>query len=414
MKLKLLSATVLFLTCAISQAQVNSNYTIARWQGFKTAALSYTWDDLTSKQLSDAVPIYNKYGFKMTFNVVTNWSVDWSSLKTLASNGHEIACHTESHTNLSKINAAQQDLEFKNSQAIINNNITGTKCVTIAYPECVMGDKATISKYFIAGRRCNTNINSYSPSDFYSLDAFTCGNQGTNTLSGLNSIATNAYNQGGWGVFLFHAINNDGGYSPVESTLLDSHLSYVSNNIGNYWVATFGEVVKYIKERNAASLTETVISADSLQAVVADNLDNTIYTAPLTVRRAMPAGWTGARVYLGNTLINSTTSVVNNITYVVFNVTPDKGTIYIANTAPKVVPTTPIELYTGWNLIGCPIKGNTAITTALASIWNNVDAVKNQEAFYIKSNDPSLNQLQSLTWGEGYLIHVTSNCTLNW
>lgn len=419
MKLKLFAAAALLLPCIMAQAQVNSNYTIARWQGFKTAAISYTWDDLTKKQLSDALPLYNKYGFKMTFNVVINWTSDWNALNTAANNGHEVACHTVTHVKLSTASVSTQDTELKNAQATINSNITSTKCVTVAYPECVIGDRTTISKYFIAGRTCDGLINNYSPSDFYKIGAYICGNTGVNTPSDLNKIANDAYSQGGWGVYLFHGINADGGYSPIESSVLDSHLSNMNTNKDKYWVGTFGEVAKYIKERNAASLTETTITADSLQTVIADNLDNTIYTAQLTVRRAMPTGWAGARVYLGKTLINSTTSVVNNVTYVTFNIAPDKGTIYIANTAPKVVPgpvvtATPIDLIAGWNMIGCPIKGSTSIATALSGIWANVDAVKNQDAFYLKTADPMFNQLKSVTWGQGYMIHVTKDCQLNW
>ncbi len=415
MRLKLFTSAALLLHGIVTLAQVNSNYSIARWQGFKTAALSYTWDDLTKKQLSDALPIYDKYGFKMTFNIVTGWGPDWNALSTAAKNGHEMACHTVNHVKLSTAAVSTQDSELKNAQATINSNITSAKCVTVAYPECTTGDITTISKYFIAGRTCNGNINSYSPSDFYNLGAYICGTTGVNSVSGLNTIANNAYSQGGWGVYLFHAINNDGGYSPVESSIVDAHLSQIKTDIAKYWVATFGDVARYIKERNAASLIETAITTDSLQAVLADNLDNTIYTAKLTVRRTMPAGWAGARVYLGNTLITSATSVVNNITYITFDVAPDKGNIYIANTA-KIVPVTadPIDLVAGWNMIGCPIKGSTPIATALAGIWTKVDAVKNQDAFYLKSADPMFNQLKTLTWGQGYMVHVTSNCQLSW
>jgi len=404
-----LSSLALGILC---QAQVNSNYEIAKWQGFKTAALSYTWDDLTSKQLSDALPIYDKYQFNMTFNVVINWSPNWASLNTAAKNGHEVASHTVSHGKLSTLSIADQETQLSSSQSTINSNITTVKCVTTAYPECVIGDKTTISKYYIAGRTCDGKINPASPSDFYTLGAYICGNTGINTAAGLNTIADNAVSAKGWGVYLFHGINNDGGYSPIEGSVLDAHLGNINTNNSKYWVGTFGDVARYIKERDAASLNETTVTADSLQIALTDNLDNTIFTTALSIRRAIPSGWAGAKVFLGNKLISSTISTINNIEYINFDVAPDKGNIYIVNAAPKTAII--IELVAGWNFIGCPLTGSTPVETALADIWDNVVSVKNQDAFYIKDASPSLNLLTSLDWSHGYMLNISQPCKKTW
>jgi len=74
----------------------------------------------------------------------------------------------------------------------------------------------------------------------------------------------------------------------------------------------------------------------------------------------------------------------------------------------------PIMLKAGWTLVGCPIKGQTEISVALASVWDNVIAIKNYDEFYIKSHPESLNSLDSLEWGKGYFIKVNKNCELDW
>jgi hypothetical protein len=72
------------------------------------------------------------------------------------------------------------------------------------------------------------------------------------------------------------------------------------------------------------------------------------------------------------------------------------------------------ELIQGWNLIGCPLEEKTNVETALQSIWQYVDIVKDMDGFYIKTNPTDMNSLTELLWGKGYLIYVNTNCELNW
>jgi oligosaccharide reducing-end xylanase len=334
-------------------AQIPSTYQVGKWYKFKPAAITYTFDDNTSNQLPVAVPLLDKYKFKSTFFVVTNWGPNWSQFKTVSQNGHEVASHTASHTTLTDLSVSSQDTEYKNSQNTINTNITNAKCVTIAYPNCNTGDIPTIQKYYIAGRNCSGQINSSSPSDFYNISSIICGSTGVNNANDLNSRASSAKSSGGWGVYLLHGIDNDGGYSPISSTVLDSHLSYINTNSADFWVGTFANVVKYIKERNALKITESAVTSDSLHLTPADNLDNAIYDAAVTVRRQLPSGWTSAKVYLGNVLQTSSIVTVNNVKYIEFDVVPDKGVYALANSnstgcaTPAPTVTSPVSYQQG-------------------------------------------------------------------
>lgn len=89
---------------------------------------------------------------------------------------------------------------------------------------------------------------------------------------------------------------------------------------------------------------------------------------------------------------------------------------YISFTSTSVIPTPTvgIKLKAGWNMIGCPITGSTDIAKALASIWTQVDAVKNQDYFYSAANAAALNTLSKLDWSQGYMVKVKTACTLEW
>jgi oligosaccharide reducing-end xylanase len=399
------------------QAQIPADYSIGTWYKYKQAAVSYTFDDLTSNQLPVAMPIFDQYGFPMTFNVVINWTSSWTSLANAASNGHEIASHTVSHATLSNISINEQITELQNSQNTINSHIPGNQCVTIAYPNCNIGDQNTIAQYYIAGRTCSGQINSYSPSNMYTLSSIICGSESQNTsATNLNSHVQSAMNSNGWCVFLFHGIDGDGGYSSFQSSQLGSHLSYMNSNYNNYWIGTFASVAKYIKERNSANISESSVSSDSLSVSISDNLPNDIYNFPLSIRREIPQEWEDAKVYHNESQISSNTITINNTRYVEFEAIPDDGTIYIANTAQAIAPPPPpqmVVLHEGWNIIGCPY-GSTNIEGALNDIWNYIIEIKTFDEFYDSSNTPDFNSLKMVKYAQGYVIKVSQNCEFSW
>jgi oligosaccharide reducing-end xylanase len=315
-----------------AQGQVPQDYQIARWYQFKKAAVTYTFDDLTGKQVSVAVPIFNKFNFKATFYPVINWSPNWTSLKTLSGKGFEVGSHTLSHANLSTIDTTEQEKELRESKVSIDAHITGVKCLTISYPYCATGTMSYVQSNYIAGRICSNAVEPATPSNLYKVSSIPVGSQSSvKTAKDLNSKVTQAKNAGGWCVFLIHGIDDDGGYSPLLSAELDTHLIYVNNNSSDYWVTTFLNAVKYIRERNSLSIAETAISPDSIQILPTDVLNDTIYNLPVTVKRKLPAGWSDAKVYQGRSLLNTSLTAVGETKYISFDLTPDKGIWYLVN-----------------------------------------------------------------------------------
>ncbi|MDA3882634.1 MAG: hypothetical protein PF481_05085, partial [Bacteroidales bacterium] len=86
---------------------------------------------------------------------------------------------------------------------------------------------------------------------------------------------------------------------------------------------------------------------------------------------------------------------------------------YMSFSIQNSTPTS-IQLHEGWNLIGYPLSEIKTIETALESIWTEVEAIKDFEDFYLKSNQAELNSLTELSWGKGYYIQVNDNCELIW
>jgi len=340
-----LFGTIFFLavlaTCPSTFGQqVAIPYEIGTWHGFKPAAISYTFDDNCPNQLATAVPLFDKHGFKITLFTVTNWSPNWAGLQAAATNGHEIASHTVTHPNLDSINETRQMVELRDSKIRIDSNIVNSNCVTIAYPFCSFSNSKLSSAFYIAARSCDGSVVPSTPADFMHISSINCGTEGPGrTATDLNGKVESAIQQNGWCVFLFHGIDNDRAYSPMSSQQLETHLEYVSANKMKYWIATFGNVVRYIRERNAAMLTVNSQGSTRITLSLTDTLDNEIYNYPVTIRRPMPKGWKGATVMQGTEKRNVYLVKKDKAAYIQFDAIPNAGKIVInkQKTAPSEI-----------------------------------------------------------------------------
>jgi hypothetical protein len=306
-------------------------YEVGAWPRFRSAAISYTFDDGCSNQFAIAIPMFNEFDFKLTLFTVTGWPLNWANLQNAASAGHEVASHTVTHPYLNKMTAAQQTTELKDSQDIINAHIKGQKCVTLAYPYCVPSDQNLTAQYYIAARHCQGYIERSTPTNFYQISSLICGNLGSvKTAENFNQKFENTATSKGWCVLLIHGIDNDGGYSPLPSTTLRASLGYLAARKDKFWVATFGNVVRYIRERNAVSVTESSNQNTCITLQVTDTLDDAIYNYPITIRRPLPQSWTSAYVSQNGRVANASIEEVDSKKYVMFDVVPDGGDVVLS------------------------------------------------------------------------------------
>jgi len=324
---------LLFFQLGYSQT-IDSPYEVGTWQGFRSGAVSFTFDDECPNQFAVAVPLFNQYGLKMTLFTITSnimyGGPNWTSLQTAASNGHEIASHTMSHTNFSGLSDSLQTVELKNSQDAINAHISGKQCITIAYPYCAVGNTSLCNQYYIAARGCSGAIEPSTPANFMNISSFVCGNLGSvQTAQDFKTKADAAAASRGWVVFLLHGIDNDGGYSPVTTANLKGALDSLRSYQDKYWISTFSNIARYIKERNCVSVKEISQTDSSFTIRVTDTLENSLYNYPVTIRRPLPSTWLFASIAQSNKAVDLQIIEVNSLKYIMFDVIPDSGDIAI-------------------------------------------------------------------------------------
>ena len=325
---------LLFAGRIIAQ-NIAPGYEVGVWQNFRSAAVTHTFDDNDLNQLAVAVLMFNEFNFKLTLFAITDatsgWrSPNWPGLAEAATQGHEIASHTITHPRLNELSIEQQTTELKNSHDTINENITGQSALTLAYPYCVLSNASLTTQYYIAARGCQGSVERSTPLDMMNISSIICGSEGSvRTAANFNSRVDAAVNSKGWCVFLIHGIDSDGGWSPVSSGEIRGHLEYLHANDNKFWVDTFGNVVRYIRERNAASVSEISAEENSITVQLTDGLDDAIYNYPITIRRVLPQDWPSASAAQNGESISAKIVEINSEKYVMFDAIPDGGDIVL-------------------------------------------------------------------------------------
>ena len=356
---KLCVTYLLFVVCAMATPHVASGASsVTKWKGGKSGAVSLTFDDACPSQLSVGVPALNARGLSGTFFVVTDWVVSWDSWRSVANAGHEIASHTVSHHKLSEMTLSQAQDELAGSKAIIEAQIPTSKCLSLSYPFGDVNDQvqALVQPLYSAARGVFCQINN-EPYDMYNLRG--CSpDDGVN----VNQQADAAEQQSGWLIFFVHSLSGGSDcYGNWQIGDLTNFLDYLGTK--NLWTDNFGNVVKYIKERESAQLS--VVSSSDSQIVLnlSDTLDDSIYDEPLTIRTEVSSGVTSAVVSQG-TNVKTVNSVVEGATRVIYyDAIPDHGAITITPYSYNVPPVAANDVYSA--------VMNNVINQAAPGVLNN-------------------------------------------
>ena len=300
---------------------------IATWAGFRKGAASFTFDDGAPSHVSDGAPLFDKYGYKGTFNVVVNWNPDWSGFGNMAKNGHEIASHSNTHGQ----NMSGEEASSK--QSIAGKIQQKYGIITVAYPNCNVPNKSAVQQNYVIGRICNGSWQSQpdmmgkdGPSDWTMASAIMTGSTGTNDFKG---NMQKAVQQGGWIAFLTHGFegknNGSATYSPTPIGSIEDGLKWAQQNDKDIWVAPMGHVAMYIKERKA-SKAEASSSGGTITVKLTHSIKDNVsdYDYPLSLR----VKYDGSKA----TVTQAGATLENKIDggYVYFDAVPNAGDIVIS------------------------------------------------------------------------------------
>ena len=84
-----------------------------------------------------------------------------------------------------------------------------------------------------------------------------------------------------WGVYCFQGVGGD--WLSITPEALDELTGYLERH-SEIWTGTFGDILRYIQERKAASIEIKQIDSSSLALAVHWPMNKQIYDVPLTLK----------------------------------------------------------------------------------------------------------------------------------
>jgi hypothetical protein len=129
-----------------------------------------------------------------------------------------------------------------------------------------------------------------------------------------------ANNDNVWFVTVIHGIDGVG-WEPNPAEEIDAHFRHIAS-LGNVlWIATFGDVTRYIKERMSAIVTATA-SNGTIEVTVDHPLDKALFDLPLTLKTHVDPAWRSVRVSQGGAEVVVPVTREGSAAYVLYPATP--------------------------------------------------------------------------------------------
>jgi peptidoglycan/xylan/chitin deacetylase (PgdA/CDA1 family) len=177
--------------------------------------VSFTFDDPPKSAATVGVPLLDEYNAKGTFYVagslVDEWSGHWIGISAdeivgLHRAGHEIACHTFSHTRTPDLSAAALAAEIEKNRRYLLGLDPSIQIHNFAYPYGLgsISHKKRLSKIFRSSRGIIPGVNSGTV-DLQFLRSTPLVNQHID-CDGIDRVFDEAIAQNGWLIFYTHDI----------------------------------------------------------------------------------------------------------------------------------------------------------------------------------------------------------------
>jgi len=131
-----------------------------------------------------------------------------------------------------------------------------------------------------------------------------------------------------WLVLVIHGVDGIG-YEALPHTLLQSYFEYIKSNENKLWVATFGDVTKYLRERESVK-TGTVLNKGIIEVKFTNTLNTNMYNVSLTFKTYIPSAWKTVIVSQGKYRHIEKPLCDKNGCYVLYQVAVNGGNITIS------------------------------------------------------------------------------------
>jgi hypothetical protein len=345
-----------FPTTAVAAGKDTSvAVSITKWYNDHKGAISLTSDDsFDSDAQKEARKFLLQYGMTMDYEVLTSeWEKDMNAVNyfvdSLIPSGTGYYGHGHLHINHDALSYEADLADFRKCYEVMKS--FGMIPVSYAYPGGfgyhIATQNALHDAGFLSARMFEklSALNPYivpgnekEPKDWYTLPALIMESSDydgcvvcVNNTSKLIPYLDECINETAWIILTYHALNNtsDFGYYFLPDLKNDA----VAISQRDFWQSSMSRVTLYIKEREQASAVvnwhrNEYNSVDTIKVSLDDNLPDSIYYQPLTLKFQLPSNWATKKISVirdGITLSQFTSSS----TEAIISLLPTKSSYYL-------------------------------------------------------------------------------------
>jgi len=141
-------------------------------------------------------------------------------------------------------------------------------------------------------------------------------------------VDTTANKNNTWLVLTIHGVDGIG-WEPLSHQQLNEYFGYIKNQEDKLWVATFGDVTRYMRERQNAKVKTT--NNGSIAVTLSHTLNKAMYNMPLTLKTYIPANWKAVKVTQGGftQTLKPITVLGKASPYIIYRAKPNKSVIVL-------------------------------------------------------------------------------------
>ncbi|GEO06143.1 hypothetical protein AAE02nite_38070 [Adhaeribacter aerolatus] len=250
-----------------------------------------------------------KPGYQSNNEVAEARGVTWDKIRAYAKQGHEFASHTVTHPRLAALDEANLVYELEKSKEDIQKQLGPAYTFSAEGPYGTENERVMEYAYKIYPALRNrmpepylTEINRGSKVQPGTSDKeYVQWQRGATTKTPLplmkSWVDTVAAHDKDWLVLVFHGVDGIG-WEALSSELLKEYFEYIKAQEDKLWVATFGDVTKYMRERMNAKV-QVAEKEDKVTVNLTHDLDKTMYNLPLTLKSYVSPDWKTVQVKQG-------------------------------------------------------------------------------------------------------------------
>lgn len=207
---------------------------------FQEPLISVTFDDGYETTYTKAMPLLQKYGIHTTQYVLSGTEndqlyVSWAQVARIKDAGHEIACHTVNHPDLTTLDDEDLTFQLKTCRDEMNKHIGAVPDFASPYGAENPHTLDVIGKYFTSQRNTDGDpTNGVSDLDvnvagnFNRMDIIGVTIRNDTTVDQLKQLVNYAKAHNGWVVLTYHQADDTGSKWSVSDQDFQKQFAYLS------------------------------------------------------------------------------------------------------------------------------------------------------------------------------------------